>query len=110
MREFYSSKKIINQSFHGVNIFKKNNVLFLIFNDYIQIMTKYTPNPNRYNSMPYRRVGKSGLKLPAISLGMWHNFGSNDDYENWARLDKEFKIRLQQYNNRMINNKLYIKR
>ena len=34
----------------------------------------------------------------------------NDDYENWARLDKEFKIRLQQYNNRMINNKLYIKR
>lgn len=34
----------------------------------------------------------------------------NDDYENWAKLDKEFKIRLQQYNNRMINNKLYIKR
>lgn len=82
MREFYSSKKNINHSFHGVNIFKKNNVFFLIFNDYIQIMTKYTPNPNRYNSMPYRRVGKSGLKLPAISLGMWHNFGSNDDYEN----------------------------
>ncbi len=32
----------------------------------------------RYNRMPYHRVGQSGLKLPAISLGMWHNFGPND--------------------------------
>src|ERR1700749_1867384 len=35
----------------------------------------YQPNPNRYNDMPYRRCGRSGLKLPAISLGLWHNFG-----------------------------------
>jgi len=35
----------------------------------------YQPNPNRYESMVYRRCGNSGLKLPAISLGLWHNFG-----------------------------------
>lgn len=35
----------------------------------------YTPAADRYNSMPYRRCGKSGLMLPAISLGLWHNFG-----------------------------------
>lgn len=38
------------------------------------------PDPNRYDGrMPYRRCGKSGLKLPAISLGFWHNFGDVDD-------------------------------
>lgn len=36
----------------------------------------YTPNENRYSSMKYNRCGKSGLLLPAISLGLWHNFGS----------------------------------
>ena len=36
----------------------------------------YTPNPDRYAQMPYRRCGKSGLMLPAISLGLWHNFGN----------------------------------
>ena len=35
----------------------------------------YTPAGNRYDSMTYRRAGRSGLKLPAISLGLWHNFG-----------------------------------
>lgn len=35
----------------------------------------YTPSETRYQDMPYRRCGQSGLKLPAISLGMWHNFG-----------------------------------
>ena len=38
----------------------------------------------RYESMPYNRVGRSGLKLPAISLGMWHNFGKTDPLENQA--------------------------
>lgn len=42
----------------------------------------YTPSPNRYDSMKYNRCGKSGLLLPAISLGMWHNFGQMDDIEN----------------------------
>ncbi len=35
----------------------------------------YTPHPNRYTQMIYRKCGNSGLKLPAISLGLWHNFG-----------------------------------
>jgi L-glyceraldehyde 3-phosphate reductase len=35
----------------------------------------YTPSPNRYDKMIYNRSGRSGLKLPAISLGLWHNFG-----------------------------------
>src|SRR6516165_5843223 len=35
----------------------------------------YAPSPKRYDSMIYNRCGRSGLKLPAISLGLWHNFG-----------------------------------
>lgn len=35
----------------------------------------YVPAANRYDGMPYRRCGRSGLKLPALSLGLWHNFG-----------------------------------
>ena len=34
----------------------------------------YSPNPNRYKNMLYRKCGNSGLKLPVISLGLWHNF------------------------------------
>lgn len=41
----------------------------------------YTAYPMRYDSMKYNRCGKSGLLLPAISLGLWHNFGNVDDYE-----------------------------
>ncbi|MFL5741749.1 MAG: L-glyceraldehyde 3-phosphate reductase [Flavisolibacter sp.] len=41
----------------------------------------YTAKPNRYQEMEYRRCGKSGLKLPALSLGLWHNFGAIDNYE-----------------------------
>ena len=37
----------------------------------------YVASPDRYDSMPYRRLGASGLKLPAISLGLWHNFGDD---------------------------------
>jgi L-glyceraldehyde 3-phosphate reductase len=42
----------------------------------------YQPSPERYNSMPYKRSGKSGLKLPAVSLGLWQNFGGYDTMEN----------------------------
>jgi len=42
----------------------------------------YTPLNERYNSMHYRRCGNSGLKLPALSLGLWHNFGFVNDFEN----------------------------
>ncbi|RAX46991.1 aldo/keto reductase [Arthrobacter sp. AQ5-06] len=41
----------------------------------------YSPAETRYESMPYRRVGHSGLKLPAISLGLWHNFGDDKPFE-----------------------------
>lgn len=37
----------------------------------------YVPSTKRYNQMTYRRTGRSGLKLPAVSLGLWHNFGHN---------------------------------
>jgi len=49
-------------------------------------MEKYTANNNRYNSMSYRRCGKSGLKLPEISLGLWHNFGDVDEYDNGKQM------------------------
>ncbi len=42
----------------------------------------YTPSSTRYDDMQYNRCGKSGLKLPAISLGLWHNFGSVDVFDN----------------------------
>ncbi|MEV4988214.1 L-glyceraldehyde 3-phosphate reductase [Pseudarthrobacter sp. LMD1-1-1.1] len=41
----------------------------------------YSAADNRYETMPYRRVGRSGLKLPAISLGLWHNFGDDKRFE-----------------------------
>ncbi|MBN2814473.1 MAG: L-glyceraldehyde 3-phosphate reductase [Bacteroidales bacterium] len=42
----------------------------------------YQPNPSRYEIMQYNRCGKSGLKLPPLSLGLWHNFGGVDVFEN----------------------------
>lgn len=42
----------------------------------------YVPNQQRYDTMPYRRCGHSGLLLPAISLGLWHNFGGVDSLSN----------------------------
>lgn len=45
-------------------------------------MPDYTPSPSRYTTTPYRRCGNSGLKLPAMSLGLWHNFGHVNDFEN----------------------------
>ncbi|MFF7366964.1 L-glyceraldehyde 3-phosphate reductase [Streptomyces tricolor] len=41
----------------------------------------YTAHPDRYADMPYRRAGRSGLKLPALSLGLWHNFGPDRPVE-----------------------------
>lgn len=42
----------------------------------------YLASDQRYNTMPYRRCGRSGIRLPAISLGLWHNFGGVDVFEN----------------------------
>ena len=46
----------------------------------------YKPSETRYDSMIYRRCGNSGLQLPAVSLGLWHNFGDTGDFSNMKRL------------------------
>lgn len=46
----------------------------------------YKADASRYDSMQYNRVGKSGLKFPAVSLGFWHNFGSKDNYDNMKQM------------------------
>lgn len=47
---------------------------------------QYLPNTERYIDMEYRRCGKSGIRLPAVSLGLWHNFGGVDVQENCRKL------------------------
>src|SRR5690606_12551721 len=60
----------------------------LHFSIFVILQTKntftmtYTPSAARYDSMIYRNCGKSGLKLPAISLGLWHNFGDDFSHKN----------------------------
>lgn len=46
----------------------------------------YEAEPKRYSTMEYRRCGKSGLKLPAISLGLWHNFGDVDEPKTYKKI------------------------
>ena len=46
----------------------------------------YTPNEKRYENMVYRRCGKSGLKLPAVSLGLWQNFGHTGSFSNMENM------------------------
>lgn len=46
----------------------------------------YIANEKRYDNMKYNRAGNSGLKLPAFSLGLWHNFGSGDNYDNMVAM------------------------
>ena len=46
----------------------------------------YSASERRYEEMTYRACGKSGLKLPLLSLGLWHNFGTNDDYQNMKNM------------------------
>lgn len=48
----------------------------------------YIANEHRYDQMEYFRCGKSGLKLPAVSLGLWHNFGSNGSFDNMKEMCK----------------------
>ena len=48
-------------------------------------MPPYLPNPDRYHQMEYRRCGRSGLKLPAVSLGLWQNFGDVDVLSNFRQ-------------------------
>lgn len=46
----------------------------------------YTAAETRYAAMPYPRCGRSGLRLPAVSLGLWHNFGDTGDFDNMRRI------------------------
>ncbi len=47
---------------------------------------KYTANEKRYDEVEYRSCGESGLKLPSVSLGLWHNFGDNGNFENMCKM------------------------
>ena len=47
---------------------------------------EYTANETRYENAEYRKCGESGLKLPSVSLGLWHNFGDSADYENMCKM------------------------
>ena len=59
----------------------------------VQKTVTYAPLSTRYDSMQYRRSGRSGLLLPAISLGLWHNFGGVDSLENGrAMLRRAFDL------------------
>jgi L-glyceraldehyde 3-phosphate reductase len=49
-------------------------------------MPKYRPSGTRYDSIRYSRCGNSGVKLPQISLGLWHNFGGVDSFENGRKI------------------------
>ena len=56
-------------------------------------MSSYTPDGNRYEAIQYARCGRSGLKLPRISLGLWHNFGGIDPLDNQrAMLRRAFDL------------------
>ncbi len=56
-------------------------------------MTIYQAAPERYETMTYRRSGRSGLKLPIVSLGLWHNFSGTDTLENArAMLHRAFDL------------------
>ncbi|MCQ2465867.1 MAG: aldo/keto reductase, partial [Oscillospiraceae bacterium] len=46
----------------------------------------FMASDNRYDSMIYRRCGKSGLKLSAVSLGLWKNFSASDDFSNMEKM------------------------
>jgi L-glyceraldehyde 3-phosphate reductase len=57
------------------------------------MIDEYNANPERYSQMPCRRCGKSGVILPQVSLGLWHNFGSVDSFDNArAMLLKAFDL------------------
>ena len=47
---------------------------------------EYKANGGRYSEMKYNQSGESGLKLPAVSLGMWHNFGDTGNFENMRQM------------------------
>lgn len=60
---------------------------FIRYNNFKkEVIFMYTASETRYDTMPYHRTGKSGLKLPAVSLGLWHNFGDTGCYDTMRRM------------------------
>ena len=51
-----------------------------------QVGVEYQPAEHRYQTMEYRRCGKSGLLLPALSFGLWHNFGQESSFQTMRAL------------------------
>ena len=54
-------------------------------------MEFYKAEENRYADMIYRRCGRSGILLPAVSLGLWHNFGSVDVFGNFIQIARRIR-------------------
>jgi L-glyceraldehyde 3-phosphate reductase len=65
---------------------KREALLKQTMNDTGEEIMPYSPNPERYDTMIYNRCGRSGLKLPALSLGLWHNFGGDTPRETGRSL------------------------
>jgi L-glyceraldehyde 3-phosphate reductase len=64
----------------------------------MKIRDQYSPSSSRYESMTYNRCGRSGIKLPAVSLGLWHNFGGVDSLENSrAMLRRAFDLGISHF-------------
>jgi L-glyceraldehyde 3-phosphate reductase len=70
-------------------VFNNNYYIIKIETDLGGRKMSYIPNENRYEKMIYRRCGRSGIMLPAISLGLWHNFGGYDVFENMREMVKK---------------------
>lgn len=79
-----------NRMARTVFIFMRNWQNNRIYQEGNRTMGEYTASKTRYqendNTGFYRRCGRSGLKLSSLSLGFWHNFGTNDDYENMKQM------------------------
>jgi len=56
---------------------------------FVGMSQAYLPDPDRYSKVPYERCGRSGLKLPRLSLGLWHNFGGVDVFENGRKMCRD---------------------
>ena len=64
----------------------KRSVNVILKENKLRSIDMYTANGARYKEMVYNQCGESGLKLPAVSLGMWHNFGDNADFDNMCKM------------------------
>jgi L-glyceraldehyde 3-phosphate reductase len=72
---------LVMAGFSSINS-KLSKIFYKTFDKGSVCEMAYVADPKRYDTMLYNRCGRSGLKLPAISLGLWHNFGGVDVYEN----------------------------